>query len=63
MADLEVFSIQDKLLFKFNILLLHMPGRLTRLLVLGKKDMQDLQVLFRLAEITDVNSSALYPIG
>lgn len=63
MADLEVFSIQDKLLFKFSILLLHMPGRLTRLLVLGKKDMQDLQVIFRLAEITDVNSSALYPIG
>lgn len=49
--------------FQFNILLLHMPSRFTRLLVLGRKDMQDLRVTFRLAEITDVNFSALYPLG
>lgn len=54
MADLEVFSVF--FFFKFSILLLHMQ----RLLVLGRKDMQYVRVIFRLA---DVNSSALYPLG
>lgn len=40
-----------------------MPRRFTRLLVLGRKNMQDLRVIFSLAEITDVDSSALYPVS